>query len=325
MLEVDTKRMKAFTKLKYGGPEVLHLTEVEKPKLQDKHLLVKVMANSANPADWHILRGKPYLARLTFGLFKPKNKILGADFSGVVEEVGPNITGFKKGDWVFGEALTGGAFAEYICVPDRVCALLPKKVDFTKMACVPLAGITALQAIISHGQLKAGESICINGASGGVGHFAVQIAKNQGAKVTAVCSSKNVDFVKGLGADFVIPYDKENIHKHQLKYDLVVDVHGNLFHSDYKRMGKRGVVVGFTSMTKMILLLLKSSFSKFPLTQFTAKANSKDLAHLAVLVAQSEIQVYIDKTYPYSKIPEAIKYIENMRTKGKVAMTWENV
>ncbi len=317
--------MKAFTKSKYGGPEILQLEEVEKPTLKDNHILVKVVANSANPADWHILRGKPFLARFSYGLFKPKYKILGADFAGVVEEAENNESRFKVGDRVFGENLKGGAFAEYTCVPANVCAIMPEGIDFPEMASVPIAGVTALQALIKHGQLKEGESVFINGSSGGVGHFAVQIAKAYGAVVTAVCSSKNVDFVKTLGADQVIAYDKESIHQHDGKYNLVIDTHGNLSHKDYKRMGQRGVMVGFTTMGHMISVLVKSGFSKFPLIQFTAEPNTKDLEILATLIQNGKIKVHIDKTYPYNKIPEAINYIEAMHTKGKVAMVWENI
>lgn len=315
--------MKAFVKTKYGGPEVLHLEEVEKPALQDNHLLVKIVANSANPADWHILRGKPFFARFAFGLFVPKYKILGADFAGIVEKTGSNVTHFNPGDRIFGELMNGGAFAEYGIVPHNVCAAMPEGTDFKEMACVPIAGLTALQGLLTHGQLREGESVLINGSSGGVGHFAVQIAKAYGAHVTAVCSMKNLAFVKSLGADQVIPYDKENIHLHKGAYDLVVDTHGNLDFEDYKRMGQRGVVIGFTTMWNMTRLLLKNAFSKFPLAQFTASANTKDLDVLASLIKNGKIKVHIDKTYPYTQIPDAIAYIETMRTKGKVAMVWE--
>ncbi len=317
--------MKAFTKSKYGGPEVLQLEEVEKPILKDDHILVKVLANSANPADWHILRGKPFFARFAFGLLKPKYKILGADFAGLVAETGNNVSHFKVGDRVFGDTLKGGAFAEYTCVPANVCAIMPKEMDFPEMASVPIAGVTALQALITHGQLKEGESVFINGASGGVGHFAVQIAKAYGAVVTAVCSNKNVDFVKVLGAVRVIAYDRESIHQHDGKYDLVIDTHGNLSHKDFKRMGQRGIMVGFTTMSHMFSVLIQRVFSKFPLIQFTAEANTKDFETLATLIQNKKIKVHIDRIYPYYKIPEAINYIETMRTKGKVAMVWENV
>lgn len=315
--------MKAITKYKYGGPEILGLEEVEKPALKDKQLLINVKANSANPADWHILRGKPFIARFTFGLFKPKDKILGADFAGIVEEVGPGVTKFKVGDRVFGEMLKGGAFAEYVCAPESVCGLMPEDTTYTDMACVPVAGLTALQAVLIHGKLEEGESILINGSSGGVGHFAVQIAKVYGAHITAVCSSKNIDFVRSLGADKVIAYDKKDIHKHNEVYDLVIDTNGNLNFNDYKRMGKRGVMVGFTSMRHMMSIVLKNAFSKFPLSQFTAEANNEDLNTLAKLLKEDKVKPYIEKVYPYSEIPQAIQYIESMRTRGKVAISWE--
>jgi NADPH:quinone reductase-like Zn-dependent oxidoreductase len=315
--------MKAYTKTIYGGPEVLKLEEVEKPELKDDHILVKVMANSANPADWHIIRGKPFFARFSFGLFKPKDKIPGADFAGIVEAVGKNVTQFKTSDRVFGESLKGGAFAEYISVPAAVCATMPGAANFSEMAAVPVAGLTALQAIVTHGKIREGETVLINGSSGGVGHFAVQVAKAYGAKVTAVCSSKNIEFVKSLGADEVLAYDKENIHRHNGRYDLVVDINGNLYHRDFKRMGQRGVSVGFTSMGHMMALLLKKAVSKFPLSQFTAVANARDLGTLALLVQSGKVKAHIEKTYSYKQIPEAIGYIEAMRTRGKVVMVWE--
>ena len=317
--------MKAYIKTHYGGPEVLQLQEVEKPSLEAAHILVKVAANSANPADWHILRGKPFFARFSFGLFRPKQKIPGSDFAGIVEERGSDVSNFKPGDKVFGESLSGGAFAEYNSVPANVCAIMPEGTGFTEMAGVPIAGITALQALTTKGQLKEGESVLINGSSGGVGHFTVQIAKAFGAEVTAVCSARNTEFVRSLGADHVIAYDEENIHQHDGRYNLIVDTHGNLTHSDYTRMGQRGVSLGFTTMGQMASLLFKSAFSKFPLAQFTAEMNTKDLEILASLIQSKKIKVHIDRTYPYNKIPEAISYIETMRTRGKVVMVWENI
>ncbi|MEM8524849.1 MAG: NAD(P)-dependent alcohol dehydrogenase [Bacteroidota bacterium] len=315
--------MKAITKHKYGGPEVLKLEEIDQPTLREEQLLIKVKANSANPADWHILRGKPFLTRLTFGLSKPKDKVLGADFAGIVEAVGQGVTKFKIGDRVFGETLKGGAFAEYTCAPESVCGLMPKGTAYPEMACVPVAGLTALQALLKHGKLEEGESVLINGSSGGVGHFAVQIAKAYGARVTAVCSSRNIDFVKSIGADDTIAYNKENVHQHIGKYDLVVDTHGNLNFEDYRRMGKRGVLVGFTSMGHMMAVLLKNGFNKFPLTQFTAEANNEDLNTLGRLIEQGKIKPHLEKIYPFPEIPKAIEYIESMRTRGKVAMSWE--
>ncbi|MEQ9165026.1 MAG: NAD(P)-dependent alcohol dehydrogenase [Fulvivirga sp.] len=315
--------MKAITKHKYGGPEILKLEEVDRPKVKEKHLLIHVKANSVNPADWHILRGKPLFARLSMGLFKPKDRILGADFSGIVEEVGQGVTKFKVGDRVFGESLDGGAFAEYACVPETACGHIPDGIDDIEMAAVPIAGLTALQALITHGKLKEGESVLINGSSGGVGHFTVQIAKAYGAQVTAVCSSKNADFVKSIGADKVIAYNQENIDQHAGKYDLVVDTNGNLNYADYKRMGKRGVMVGFTTMGHMMAVLLKNIFSKFSLRVFTAAANNEDLNTLAKLIKEGNVKPHIEKTYPYAEIPEAVAYIESMRTRGKVAISWD--
>lgn len=316
--------MKAIVKDKYGGPEVLRMEEVRKPQINTKELLIKVKANSANPADWHLMRGKPYFARIAFGLFKPKTKILGADFAGIVEEVGSDVTNFKVGDSVFGESLRGGAFAEYLAVEENNCGLVPDNVSFTEMASVPVAGLTAWQALVDHGKLQKGESVLINGSTGGVGHFTVQIAKALGAsKVVAVCSSSKASFVMSLGADEVIAYDKENIHSHNQQYDLVIDTHGNLFHADYKRMGRRGVMVGFTSFGHMMRLMLKRAFSKFQLAQFTAEANTKDLNSLAELIATGQVKVEIEKTYSSEEIPQAIAYIEQMHTRGKVAMSWE--
>jgi NADPH:quinone reductase-like Zn-dependent oxidoreductase len=200
---------------------------------------------------------------------------------------------------------------------------MPIGTKFPEMACLPIAGLTALQALTTQGQLKRGESVLINGASGGVGHLTIQLAKELGARVTGVCSSKNVDFVKSLGADNVIPYDQENIHEHTGKYDLIVDTNGNLNFQDYKRMGQRGVMVGFTTIWHMISVLMKKAFSKFPFAQFTAQANNRDLETLANLIQDKKIKVHIEKTFSYKKIPEAIGYIEGMRTRGKVAMVWE--
>ena len=314
--------MKAFIKIKYGGPEVLQLEEVDKPIVKDDHILIKVVANSANPADWHLLRGEPFFARFTSGLFKPKEKIPGADFSGIVVETGNKVTSFKVGDKVFGETLLGGAFAEYVSVPATVCGKVPNNIGLVQMASIPIAGLTALQALVTHGKVIAGETVLINGASGGVGHFAVQIAKAHGAYVTAVSSSRNADFVKSLGADKVISYDKENIHQHKGRYDLIVDANGNLTYADYKRMGKRGVMIGFTTMGHMVSTLISKLFGKFPLIQFTAEANAKDLQRLAVLVEEGKVVPKIDKLFPYTEIPKAISYIESMRTRGKVIMQW---
>ena len=315
-------KMKAFTRYKYGGPEVLHLEEVDFPVLKDEHVIIKMMANSVNPADWHLLRGKPFLARLAVGLFRPKQKIVGVDFAGVVVQTGKNVNRLKVGDSVFGESTEVGVFAEYACLPENICAKMPEGVTFAEMASVPVAGLTALQAVVRHGKIKNGEHMLVNGSSGGVGHFAVQIAKNYGAEVTAICSDKNRDFVKSLGADQVIAYDKEDIHNHNGKYDLIVDTHGNLNFKDFQRMAKRGVISGFTTLGHMMKVLLQKVIHQYPLSQFTAEANLADLEHLANLVGERNIKVHISRTYSYEQLPEAIGYLETMRSIGKVAILW---
>lgn len=266
--------MKAYIKTTYGGPEVLRLETVEKPRPKAHELLVEVMANSANPADWHIIRGKPIFARLTMGVFRPKQRIPGADFAGVVVDAGEQVRRFQIGDRVFGETLEGGAFAEYTCVPESVCATMPPQTGFAEMAGVPIAGLTALQAIVTHGKLQKGETVLINGSSGGVGHFAVQIAKAYGGHVTAVCSSRNASFVTALGADRVIAYDEGGMADVDRSFDLVLDTHGNLTYTDYRRWGKRGVMVGFTTVGNLFGLLLRKALGRFPLAQFTAEAKA---------------------------------------------------
>ena len=315
--------MKAITKTQYGGPAVLRMQEVPKPEPQAGEVLVKVHANSANPADWHVMRGEPKLSRVAFGLFKPKHLILGSDFAGVVEALGPNVEGLQVGDRVFGELPIQGAFAQYLCAPVAACAKMPPRADFTHAACLPIAGLTAWQALIAHGQLQAGERVLINGASGGVGHLAVQVAKAQGAHVTAVCSARNAEFVTGLGADAVVAYDQEDIHRHAGHYHLVLDNQGNLTHADFRRMGDRGVVIGFTTMGAMMRLMLRQAVSRYSLKLFTAEAKAEDLAQLARLMQEGHLKPHIEKVYPSEQIPEAIGYIEAMRTRGKVAMVWE--
>lgn len=314
--------MKAFTRHQYGGPEILKLEETDMPALGNDDVLIRTIANSINPADWHILRGKPFFARFTYGLFTPKYKTVGTDFSGVIEKVGKNVGRFRIGDRVFGSTLGGGVFAEYISVPAAACTLMPADTSFLEMACTSIAGLTALQALTTHGQLKHGQSVLINGATGGVGHFAVQIARSIGANVTAVCSGRNAGFVKSLGAGTVIAYDKESIHSHQGKYDLVVDVQGNLDFNDLKRMGRRAVAGGFTTMRHMIGVLIKAGMSKFRFKQFTVDINTRDLDAIAILAGSGKIKPFIEKTYSYEQIPEAICYSESGHMRGKIGITW---
>lgn len=315
--------MKAITKYKYGGPEVLQMEEVGLPEIKENQILIKVVANSVNAADWRIMRGTPIMARFAFGLFKPKVPVLGTVAAGIVEKMGNNAQNFKVGDRVVGSCLAGGgAFAEHAALNAKMCVKIPDNLDFMEMSCVPIAGVTALQALIQHGKLKKNEKILINGATGGVGHFAVQIAKTFGAHVTAICSSKKVEFVKSLGADAVIPYDQVNIHAHNEKYNLVLDNHGNLTFQDFKRMGDRGILIGFTTISRMISVLLKKSIFKYPLIQFTSDDNTKDLETIAHFVKDGKLKVHVDKIYPHTQIPKAMHHIESMHPKGKVVIDW---
>jgi NADPH:quinone reductase-like Zn-dependent oxidoreductase len=313
--------MKAFTKYTYGGPEVLQMEDLPKPQVKDDEILVKIKANSVNAADWRILRGKPFFARFSFGLFKPKFPILGADFSGIIEAVGKKVEDYEIGDYVFGESIKGGAFAEYISISPKFCGKFSSENTFNQLAGIPMAGLTAYQAIIEQGQVKKNEKVLINGGSGGVGHFCIQICKYLGAEVTAVSSSKNKDFVLSLGADHSISYDLEDLESIKTTYDIIIDVQGNLTYADFKRLGKRGVLIGFTTMKNMISVLLKSSIKKYPLKQFTAQSNSKDLNLLALWFEAGHIKPHLEKIFEFEDTPKAITHIESKRTKGKIVIT----
>jgi NADPH:quinone reductase-like Zn-dependent oxidoreductase len=229
--------MKAIVYTTYGSPEVLQLKDVEKPTPKDNHVLVKVHAASANPADWHLMRAEPFLARFANGLLKPKNTRLGADVAGRVKAVGRSVRRFQVGDAVFGELPLDelGSFAEYVCVSEELLALKPAKLTFEQAAAVPLAAFTALQGLRDKGQIQPGQTVLINGASGGVGTFAVQIAKSFGTEVTGVCSTRNLDMVRSIGADHVIDYTQADFTNNGQRYDLIFDAVGNRSVSDYKR------------------------------------------------------------------------------------------
>jgi NADPH:quinone reductase-like Zn-dependent oxidoreductase len=321
--------MKAVVYCDYGVAN-LKFQDVEKPTPADDQLLVRVRAASVNPLDWHFVEGTPYLMRaLAAGLRKPKDTQLGVDFAGTVEAVGKNTTKFKPGDEVFGGRT--GAFADYVCVREsRAVALKPASVTFEQAASVPIAGITALQALRDKGQLKAGQKVLINGASGGVGTFAVQIAKSYGAEVTGVCSTRNVDLVKSLGADHVIDYTKEDFTKTGQLYDLIVDNVGNRSLSECRRVLKpKGtfVLVGggganeqglIGPMVKPLKLMLVSPFVSQKLGMILAQLNHDDLAFLADLMQSGKVTPVIDRTYKLSEVPEAIKYLEQGHARGKV-------
>jgi len=326
--------MKAVVYCDYGVAN-LKFQDVEKPTPADDQLLVRVRAASVNPLDWHFVEGTPYLMRaLAAGLRKPKDTQLGVDFAGTVEAVGKNVTKFKPGDEVFGGRT--GAFADYVCVREaRAVALKPASVTFEQAASVPIAGITALQALRDKGQLQAGQKVLINGASGGVGTFAVQIAKSYGAEVSGVCSTRNVDLVRSLGADHVIDYTKEDFTKTDQLYDLIIDNVGNRSLSECRRVLKpKGtfVLVGggganeqglIGPMVKPVKLMLVSPFVSQKLGMILAQLNHDDLALLADLMQSGKMKPVIDRTYKLSDVPEAIKYVEQGHARGKVVIAAE--
>ena len=324
--------MKAIVYCDYGVAN-LKFQDVEKPIPVDDQLLVRVRTASVNPLDWHFVEGTPYVMRaLAAGLRKPKDTQLGVDFAGTVEAVGKNVTKFKPGDEVFGGRT--GAFADYVCVREsRAVAVKPASVTFEQAASVPIAGITALQALRDKGHLQAGQKVLINGASGGVGTFAVQIAKSYGAEVTGVCSTRNVDLVKSLGADHVIDYTKEDFTKTDQRYDLVVDNVGNRSLSECRRVLKpKGtfVLVGggganeqglIGPMAKPLKLMLVSPFVSQKMGMILAELNHDDLALLADLMQSGKVKPVIDRTYKLDQVPDAIRYLEQGHARGKVVIT----
>ncbi|MDP3024862.1 MAG: NAD(P)-dependent alcohol dehydrogenase [candidate division Zixibacteria bacterium] len=323
--------MKAIVYTKYGPPDVLQLKEIEKPTPQDNEVLVRVHAASVNPFDWHVLRGKPFLVRLMgFGLLKPKNKILGADIAGRVEAVGRNVKQFQPDDGVFG-TIRGG-FAEYVCARENALALKPANMSFEEAAAVPMAAVTALQGLRDKGQIQPGQKVLINGASGGVGTFAVQIAKSFGAEVTGVCSTRNLDMVRSIGADHVIDYTQEDFTKNGQRYDLIFDAVANHSVSDYKRaLSSRGIcaIAGFSTLFHMFQVMLVGSWvsrtgSKKIGGMGMAKPNKKDLVFITELLEVGKVVPVIDRRYPLSETAEAIRYLEEGHARGKVVITLEH-
>lgn len=325
--------MKAIVYTKYGSPEVLQLKEVAKPTPKDNQVLVKVHATSVNAADWHLLRGKPYLVRLMgYGVLKPKHTIPGSDIAGRVEAVGPNIKQFKPGDEVFGNLSEGGfgAFAEYVCANENALALKPANISFEQAAAVPLAAITALMGLRDKVQIQPGQKVLVNGASGGVGTFAVQIAKSFGAEVTAVCSTRNLDRVRSIGADHVIDYTREDFTKNGQQYDLILAANGYHSLSDYKRaLNRTGTYVmtgGSTAQMFEAMLLgpwISMTGSK-KMGNTMAKSNQKDLVFMKELLEAGKVIPVIDRCYPLSQVAEAIRYIEDGHAQGKVIITIEH-
>jgi len=323
--------MKAIVNTEYGSPDVLQLKEVEKPTPKDNEVLVKVHAASVNAYDWRLLRAEPFIARLAAGLLKPKNTILGEDIAGRVEAVGGNVKQFQPGDEVFGDiaASGSGGFAEYVCTIENLLVLKPARMTFEEAAAVPMAAITALQGLRDKGQIQPGQKVLINGAGGGVGTFAVQIAKSFGAEVTAVCSTRNVDMVRSLGADHVIDYTQEDFTQNGQCYDLIIAANGYHSLSDYKRaLSPNGIYVMLGGSNAQILqaLLLGPWMSirgDKKMGSMTARPNQKDLAIVSELLEAGKVKPVIDRCYPLSEVAEAIRYLEEGHARGKVIITVE--
>jgi len=323
--------VKAIVYTQYGPPEVLQFKDVEKPTPKDNEVLVQIHAASANPADWHTMRAAPFLARLANGFFKPRNPRLGADLAGRVEAIGRTITQFQAGDDVFGclPVSEMGSFAEYVCAREDVLALKPATVTFEQAAAVPLAALTALQGLRDKGQIQSGQKVLINGASGGVGTFAVQIAKSFGAEVTGVCSTRNLDMVRSIGADHVIDYTREDFTNSGQQYDLIYCAVGNRSITDYKRALKpQGVCViaGFTNMRLLFEhMILGPRRSKAGGQQVglmpTMKVNKKDLDFMKELLETGRVKPVIDRRYHLAEVPEALRYLEEGHAQGKVVIT----
>jgi NADPH:quinone reductase-like Zn-dependent oxidoreductase len=314
--------MKAFLWERYGPPESLRMAEVEKPAPEADEVLVKVLGVSVNPADWHSLRGKPVFSRLTLGLLRPKYRILGVDVSGQVETVGSGVTRIQPGDEVYGNLLDHGygAFAEYVPVPVDVMSLKPANLSFEEAAAVPMAAVTALQGLRHHGEIRAGQTVLVNGASGGVGHFAVQIAKSYGAEVTGVTSTRNVDLVRSLGADHGVDYTTTDFARTGRRYDLILDTVGNRSVGDLRRAlaeGGKAAVTGFTSMRNLMGVSLRGGKD---ITQVSAHVTAEDLQLLSELIEAGHVRPQIDRRYPFAEIPAAIAYLEQGHAKGKVVV-----
>jgi NADPH:quinone reductase-like Zn-dependent oxidoreductase len=314
--------MTAFVYERYGPPETLRMAQVDKPAPDAGAVVVKVLATSVNAADWHCLRGRPLFSRATLGLLRPKHQILGVDVAGQVEAVGGRVTRFKPGDEVYANLLDHGygGFAEYVSVPVEVVSVKPANLSFEEAAAVPMAAVTALQGLRHGGEIRPGQNVLINGASGGVGSFAVQIAKSYGAEVTGVTSTRNIDLVRSLGADHVVDYTTTDFARSGWRYDLVLDTVGNRSVPDLRRAlaaGGTAAVVGFTSVAKLIGVSLRGGKD---IAMVQAHATTKDLELLSTLIEAGAVRPAIDRRYPFAQIPAAIAYLERGHAKGKVVV-----
>jgi NADPH:quinone reductase-like Zn-dependent oxidoreductase len=334
-LEASEQTMKAVICKKYGSPDALQLMNTEKPRPKDNEVLIRIQAASLNAYDWHLLRASPFFTRFSAGLFKPRNRIPGADIAGIVESVGKTATQFKIGDEVYGclescgaGGLAAGGFAEYVCARETVLALKPTGASFEEAAALPMAAVTALQGLRDKGQIKPGQRVLINGASGGVGTFAVQIAKSFGFEVTGVCSKNNLDMVHSIGADHVIDYGKEDFSKTNQQYDLILDIAANHSIADYRRaLSPNGicVVVGFTTMAHMIQVALSGLSSskaggKKIIILAANNTNRNDLIFINRLFETGKVKPVIDRYYLLSEAADAFRYVETKHASGKVVI-----
>jgi NADPH:quinone reductase-like Zn-dependent oxidoreductase len=332
-IETGEPHMKAVVYTDYGSPDVLQLRDIKKPVPNDDQMLIKVRAASVNPFDWHFMEGTPYIMRLlAAGLRKPKDPRIGGDMAGEVEAVGKNVTQFKPGDEVFG--VRTGAFAEYVCArADRAVVLKPANLTFEQAASMPVAALTALQGLRDQGHVQPGQKVLINGASGGVGTFAVQIAKTLGADVTGVCSTRNLDLVRSLGADHVIDYTKEDFTKGEERYDVILDNVGTQPLSGFRRVLKPNgicVMIGgggpndgglIGPMGRPVKAMVMSPFVSQKMGMFMAELNKQDLTTLGDLAQSGKVTPVIDRTYPLAQIADAMRYLEQGHARGKVVIT----
>jgi NADPH:quinone reductase-like Zn-dependent oxidoreductase len=322
--------MKAIVQTEYGSAGVLRLEDVNKPIVPDNGVLVRVHAASVHAGDWHLMRGTPFLIRFIFGgLLKPKIKILGTDAAGRVEAVGKDVTQFNLGDEVFGDLSECGfgAFAEYVCVPETALALKPVNMTFEEAATVPVSALAALQGLRDVGQIQSGQKVLINGASGGVGSFAVQIAKAYGAEVTGVCSTSKVDMVRAIGADHVIDYTRADLTQNGQRYDLILDAAAYRSVFDYlPTLTPKGtyVLVGGSTARLFLVMFLGSWISKISRRNVkcqVSKPNQADLVILKDLIEAGKIAPFIDRRYSLSEVPAAISHLEQRQVRGKVSIT----
>jgi NADPH:quinone reductase-like Zn-dependent oxidoreductase len=321
--------MQAMVQDTYGSAEVLELRDIDKPEIGDDEVLVRVRAAGVNPADWAVMSGLPYIARPIYGLRKPKHAVRGTDVAGEVEVVGSGVTRFRPGDEVFGWCV--GAYAEYASVSQDALALKPANLTFEQAAAVPMAGLVALQALRDHGNVQDGQSVLINGASGGIGTFAVQIAKSLGAQVTGVCSTRNVDLVRSIGADRVIDYTVEDFTRSGQRYDFILDNVANHALSDLRRaVTPTGVLVPngggfdnrwFASGGRVLRANVLKRSVDHRLRPFLLSPKLEDLVVLKELIEAGKITPVMDRTYPLSETPQAISHVGEGHARGKVAIT----